>query len=79
MNYLHEKISYVRGLADGLGLNQSSKEGKVLVHIIDVLEELEDMVNDLKADHLDIEEYIEAIDEDLSVVEDKIEDFEDEE
>ena len=32
-----EKVAYIKGLAEGLALDDSTKEGKVLAAIIDVL------------------------------------------
>lgn len=72
MNYLYEKVSYLRGLADGLNVEESSKEGKILLQIIDTLEEFTDVIIDLKENQDEIEEYVEAIDEDLSEIEDEL-------
>jgi hypothetical protein len=65
-----ERVAYIRGLAEGLELDESKKEVKVLNAIIDLLDdialsmsELEDNVNDM-ADQLD------AVDEDLGSLED---------
>lgn len=65
-----ERVSYIRGLAEGLELDEDKKEVKVLNAIIDLLDdmalsmsELEDNVNDM-ADQLD------AVDEDLGSLED---------
>ena len=35
-----EKVAYLKGLADGLGLDAESKEGKVLLAMIDVLDDI---------------------------------------
>lgn len=72
MNYLYEKISYLKGLTDGLAINESTKEGKVLTHIVDVLEELTEAVSEVRADHEELSEYVEFIDEDLSAIEDEL-------
>lgn len=72
MNYLYEKISYIKGLTDGLYIEESSDEGRVLVHIIDALEALTEEVADMREEQEEINEYIEVIDEDLSDLEDEI-------
>lgn len=72
MNYLYEKISYIKGLTDGLNLSESSDEGRVLVHILDALEALTDEVADMREEQEETNEYLEVIDEDLSDVEDEI-------
>lgn len=47
MENLFEKISYLKGLAEGLDLDNESKEGKVLVKLIDVLQEMYEEIDDL--------------------------------
>ena len=32
-----EKVAYIKGLAEGLSLDESTKEGKILAAVIDVL------------------------------------------
>ncbi len=82
MEYLMQKVSYLRGLADGLGVDESSKEGKLLLQIVNVLEEFADVLDETIENQGDLEEYVNFIDEDLADVEDEIygtdEDYEDE-
>ena len=40
MGYLSERVSYLRGLADGLDISDDTKEGKLLKVIIDVLDDV---------------------------------------
>lgn len=81
MEYLMQKVSYLRGLADGLGVDESSKEGKLLLQIVNVLEEFADVLDETIENQADLEEYVNFIDEDLADVEDEIygtdEDYED--
>lgn len=72
MNHLYEKVSYLRGLADGLDIEGNSKEGKILLQIIDTLEEFTDVLLDIKENQDEINEYVEAIDEDLADMEDEL-------
>lgn len=72
MDYLYERISYLRGLADGLDINEKSNEGKLLLNMVDVLEDFADAIGDLSIEQGEIEEYIDYIDEDLADVEDDI-------
>ena len=37
---LLEKVAYLKGLAEGLGIDDSTKEGKVLKLIIDILDDV---------------------------------------
>ena len=37
---ISEKVAYLKGLAEGLNLDTESKEGKLIVAIIDVLDDM---------------------------------------
>ena len=43
-----EKVSYLKGLAEGLGIDENEKNGKVIKAIIDVLDDLAFTVADLE-------------------------------
>ncbi|QEK12139.1 hypothetical protein FQB35_06990 [Crassaminicella thermophila] len=72
MNYLYERVSYLRGLADGMELSEESKEGKLLLNMLDVLEDFADAINEVHDDVKDLDDYVETIDEDLAAVEDEV-------
>ena len=76
MEHLYEKVAYLRGLAEGMELNESSKEGKVLLQIIETLEEFTDAIVELDENQMELTDYVETIDEDLEDVEDEL--FDDE-
>ncbi|HSH35744.1 CD1247 N-terminal domain-containing protein [Schnuerera sp.] len=78
MEYLYQKVSYLKGLAEGLEIEEESKEGKLLLHIIDALEDFADVIDEVIEDHNDLEQYVEYIDEDLTDIEDEIYEFDDE-
>ena len=62
---LTEKVAYLKGLMEGLGVDDSTKEGKVLSVVLDVLSDMALTVSDLE-DGLDlVGEQLEIIDEDL--------------
>ena len=44
-----EKTAYLRGLCDGLEIKDDTKEGKLLLAIVDVLDSLASSVSDLEA------------------------------
>lgn len=75
MKDLYENIAYLRGLAEGISVEEESKEGKLLVGIIDVLEDLTAEVEDLCYDFDDVEEYLTFLDDDLTDVEEVVFDF----
>lgn len=79
MDFLLQKVSYLQGLADGLGVDDTTNEGKLLLHIIDTLEEFADVLADTIEDQIELEEYVNFIDEDLSDLEDEVYNDEDEE
>ena len=70
-----KKVAYIKGLADGLELDKSSKEGKVLAAMLEALEDMADTINDLC-------EEIDALSDDLGDVEEivygELDDFDDE-
>jgi hypothetical protein len=76
MNYLFEKVSYLQGLAEGLDITEESNEGKLLLHIIDTLGEFADVLDEIAENQVDLEEYVNFIDEDLADVEDELYDDE---
>lgn len=69
MEYLERRISYLRGLADGLELGENSREGKILSGMIEVMDELTSEVKAVYRRLEETEEYVEAVDEDLNDVE----------
>lgn len=71
MKNIKEKISYLQGLAQGLDIQESSKEGKVLSGIIDILGDMAEQLEDIEDAQTDLEEYVETIDEDLYELEDE--------
>ena len=72
MSNLTDRVSYLMGLAEGLNLNDSTTEGKVLVKVLELLSELADEMDALRRDHDELDEYVESIDSDLSDMEEAI-------
>ncbi|MDI6602118.1 MAG: hypothetical protein QME46_10155 [Thermoanaerobacteraceae bacterium] len=70
MQYLNEKVSYLKGLAEGLGVKDDTKEGKIILAIVDTLEEFADAINDLDEAQAELNDYLEDMDEDLADLED---------
>lgn len=64
-----EKVAYLKGLAEGLGLGKETKEEKLLSAIIDVLEAVALDIEDLEENALDLGDEIDAISDDLAAVE----------
>ena len=70
-----ERAAYIKGLAEGLGIDDSTKEGKVLNALISAFDDLALTVADLEAEVDELTEEVDAIDEDLGSLE---EDYSDE-
>ena len=73
-----EKVAYLKGLVEGMEIDTSKKEGKILAAIIDVLEELTLEVADLWDDQVELAEGLDVVSDDLADIEDIIYDEEDE-
>ena len=76
---ISEKVAYLKGLADGLDIDaENSKEGKLLTHIIGILEEVGMSIEDLEDSIEAMGEEIDAISDDLSDVEEIVYEDDDE-
>ena len=65
-----EKVAYLKGLADGLKLSDETAEGKVLLNVVDVLQDMALSITDLEDAVEELGETVDVIDEDLEDVED---------
>jgi len=77
MKYLYEEVAYLKGLAEGLEISEETKEGKIINKIVDVLESFADAIVELEEEQIELIDYVESIDEDLSDIEDDIYEEED--
>ena len=77
-----EKVAYMKGLAEGLGLDGQTKEGKLLHFLTVMMDILDDMaleLQDMREGQIDLEEALDAVSDDLSDVESRVYEDEDEE
>lgn len=65
-----ERVSYIRGLAEGLELDENKKEVKVLNAIIDLLDDMALSLSEMEDNMNDMADQIDAVDEDLGSLED---------
>jgi predicted RNA-binding Zn-ribbon protein involved in translation (DUF1610 family) len=79
MTILSEKMAYLKGMAEGLEVGDNSKEGKLLVEIIKVIDEICFTIDDVEEQIEEVAEYVEAIDESLTDIEEDLYEGEDEE
>jgi hypothetical protein len=66
---LTEKIAYMKGLLDGMELDGSTKEGKAILQMAEVMEEMGVYIDDLQSQVDELTELGDILDEDLGAVE----------
>ncbi len=69
---LCEKSAYLRGLADGMELDLSKPENKLLSEVVDLLLAFAEENDELRLELEELQGQVDEIDEDLSMVEDEI-------
>ncbi len=69
-NDLKAKVAYLKGLAEGAGVQSDTKEGKVLIGVLGVLEDMADTFESFWDNQESLEEYLDSMDSDLAKLED---------
>lgn len=69
MSYISERVAFIKGLAEGMKINDSTNEGKLLNAIIDVLDDISLAIEDVEEIQDEISEQVDGIDEDLAELE----------
>ena len=69
MSNISDRVAYLKGLAEGMQLSDATSEGKMLLKMLDVMQEMADEIASLRADHEELGEYVESIDDDLADME----------
>jgi hypothetical protein len=72
MDYLYEKVAYLNGLIDGMEMDKSTKEGKAISVIAEILEDIIETIDDMDEEQAEMEEYVELMDDDLSILEEDV-------
>ena len=72
MGKIKERVAYLQGLTQGLNIGSHSAEGKLLINIIDVLDDMAEEFTHLQVVQEDLETYVESMDEDLTDLEDEV-------
>lgn len=78
MSHLMDRVSYLRGLMDGMKLDTETNEGTLLSKIVDVLENMACEISELADAQQELSDYVEDVDQDLGALEDLFADEEDE-
>lgn len=68
MAYLSEQVAYLKGLAEGMNIDDTKNEGKLLLKIVEVLDEIAATVEELDEEVLDNTERLEDIEDCLDEV-----------
>lgn len=67
-----EKIAYIKGLAEGLSLDESKPEVKVINAMIDLLDDMANDLTEVGELYNDLADQVDEIDEDLADVESEV-------
>lgn len=73
-----ERVAYLKGLAEGLGLDTETKEGKILSTMIEILDDIALELQDQQDQLIEVSDGLDAVSEDLEDVEDLVYEDEDE-
>lgn len=66
---LSKKVAYLKGLMEGLKIDDSTNEGKILAMMADILEDMAEAVEDLAVEADETVDLVDALDEDLGALE----------
>lgn len=79
MMTITEKVAYLKGLAEGMKMDSSTNEGKLLLAMIDTLDDIALTVSDLEDTVAELSAQVDEIDDDLGAVEEDLYGDEDDE
>ncbi len=78
MSYISERVAFIKGLAEGMKVDDTTNEGKLLTAIIDVLDDISLAIEDVEEIQDEMSEQVDGIDEDLAELEKIVYEAEDE-
>lgn len=67
-----EKVSYIKGLAEGMKLDESTNEGKVIHAILDVLNDIALNIEEIDSDLADVSDVVSDLEESVYEMEDEV-------
>lgn len=65
----NEKVAYMKGLMEGMKIDDTTENGKLFSLVVDVLDDLANDVADLQDYVAELTEQVDAVDEDLNTLE----------
>jgi len=69
---ISENAAYLKGLFDGYEIDKSSKEGKIIGGMLDLIAKMAERINELSEECSELRDYAEELDEDLGALEEEI-------
>ncbi len=73
-----EKAMYLKGLCDGIEPDKTTKDGKLIAALIELVTEMAAEIDDMQSKMSDLEDYCDELDSDLGDVEEVLLDLDDE-
>ena len=77
MSYLTEKMAYIGGLAEGLDIDETTKEGKLLMALVEAIADIADEIDEIEEIQDEMQAQLDEVDEDLAEIEDIFYEYED--
>jgi hypothetical protein len=78
MNYLKERVAYLKNLSKAIKLDRSTDQGKLIEAILEVMDDIVQTVEEVLEAQKDINDQIDILDEDITEIERAIFDTSDE-
>ncbi len=75
---ISEKVAYLKGLMEGMKIDEQTNEGKLFAAILDVLDEIALEIEDLTDEVMELGDGLDVVSDDLSDVEDLVYEDDDE-
>ncbi|MEG0511366.1 MAG: hypothetical protein RR653_01470 [Clostridia bacterium] len=77
MSSLTDRAAYLRGLAEGMGLDKEKNENKLMLEMLSVMDDMAQKIAELETNLGELEEYVDDIDTDLADMEEVLFDEDD--
>lgn len=69
MRTITDRVSYLRGLADGMGLDKEQKENKLILEMISVMDDMAQMITEVDEDVEEVSEFVDELSTDFADLE----------
>lgn len=72
MSKLTDRAAYLRGLADGMGIDREKNENRLMLEMLKLMDDMAQKISEMDEEVGELEAYVEDLDSDLSDVEDAL-------